>query len=400
MQSNFEAQFLYAAKNGYIERAERLLKDGSYDPSANEQEIVQWASANNHLRVLQVLLKDKRVDPTANSNFCLQTACTKGDLGIVQLLLADGRADPQDEKGIALWMAAFNGHLNIVKLLVQDGRVNIYSINDGLLPIEAALVHDHYEVADLLLQASRTHSHGSNTTVTNLDPSIVELIKQKSSSNLRTDSSIVPSVVINMHKKSVSDISLSPTVIDDDGSTEKPQIAPIEEVEEASSDEDYFVEMISVATQTSFTSKKANGYPLDHKLLKLVQNRNRVTQIEFVEYLVNLTEEINTKDQAVSSVGFNNALLELLKPCGTPEAMKNHYRGDVFSFTRDLLMFAQSNGKLMMAPDTIKQFSKKYHAPRSLWRFMNGKKNPVDLLRKYNKTGEPMANSFLRKIFV
>ncbi len=33
MQTDFEAHFLYAAKNGYIERAERLLLDGNYDPS-------------------------------------------------------------------------------------------------------------------------------------------------------------------------------------------------------------------------------------------------------------------------------------------------------------------------------------------------------------------------------
>ncbi|KAJ3254921.1 hypothetical protein HK103_006718 [Boothiomyces macroporosus] len=400
MQSDFEAQFLYAAKNGYIERAERLLLDGSYDPAKDDNAIVQWASTNNHFKVLQVLLKDKRVDPTINRNFCLQTACTKGYLGIVQLLLADGRADPQDENGIALWMAAYNGHLNIVKLLVQDGRVNIYSISDGLLPIEAALLHDHYEVADLLLQASRTHSQGSSTTVTNLDPSIVELIKQKSSPNLRAEASVVPSVVTNMHKKSISDISLSPTVIDDDGSTEKPQIETIAEVEEDSCSDDYFVEMISVATQTSFTYKKPNGYPLDHKLLKLVQNRNRVTQVEFVEYLVNLTEEINTKDQAVSSLGFNNALLELLKPCGTPEPLKNQYRGDVYSFTRDLLMFAQNNGKLLLAPDTQKQFSKKFGATKAVWRFINGKRNPVELLKKYSKASQPPVNSFLRKIFV
>ena len=59
-------------KNGYLEIVQELLKDNRVDPSANNNDAIQWASGNGHLEVVEELLKDNRVDPSANDNYAIQ----------------------------------------------------------------------------------------------------------------------------------------------------------------------------------------------------------------------------------------------------------------------------------------------------------------------------------------
>ncbi|KAJ3336847.1 hypothetical protein HDU91_001638, partial [Kappamyces sp. JEL0680] len=158
MQSDFEAQFLYAAKNGHLERAERLLLDGAYDPSKDENSIIQWACENGLEEVVQVLLKDARVDVQCKDDICIQMVCEMGHTKVLEILLEDGRADPTAQDSIALWLACQNGHSTIVQMLVDDGRVNLNAKHEEVTALEVAVLHEYYELAQILLLASKTET--------------------------------------------------------------------------------------------------------------------------------------------------------------------------------------------------------------------------------------------------
>ena len=85
--NDFEKQFLYAAKNGHLKRAERLLLDGNFDPSKDDSCILQWACEHGLAAVVSVLLKDKRIDPRCKAEVCIQLVCESGHLDVLKLLV-------------------------------------------------------------------------------------------------------------------------------------------------------------------------------------------------------------------------------------------------------------------------------------------------------------------------
>ena len=157
---DFQGQFLYACKNGHLDRAERLLKDGSFDPRTDNFAVLVWACENGLDAVVKVLLRDSRTDINCQDGVCLQVASELGKIEVVSALLEDRRADPGAQNSMALWLAAENGHLEVAKLLLEDGRVDILAKNDDMLPLEVALLNDQFEVGEFLLAATK---HASKT---------------------------------------------------------------------------------------------------------------------------------------------------------------------------------------------------------------------------------------------
>ena len=86
-KADFESQFLYAVKNNHMVRAERLLKDGNFDPSKDESFIFQWACENGLEPVVRVLMKDERVDVNCKNDICIQLVCELGHVGVLNALV-------------------------------------------------------------------------------------------------------------------------------------------------------------------------------------------------------------------------------------------------------------------------------------------------------------------------
>lgn len=86
-KNDFEKQFLYAAKNGHLSRAERLLLDGNYDPSTDDNFILRWACEHGLDSVVKVLLRDKRVDIHCQENICIKLVCELGHTEVLKILV-------------------------------------------------------------------------------------------------------------------------------------------------------------------------------------------------------------------------------------------------------------------------------------------------------------------------
>src|SRR5271170_2153848 len=82
-----------AAKLGPSKLSELLL-DPSFDPSAQNQHPIKWASMNGHEEFVYRLLQDSRVDPSDDGQHAIQLAAENGHVKVVDLLLTDDRVDP------------------------------------------------------------------------------------------------------------------------------------------------------------------------------------------------------------------------------------------------------------------------------------------------------------------
>jgi hypothetical protein len=59
----------FLSHKGYKTIVEMLLQDNRVDPSANNNEAIQYASRYGHREVVEILLKDSRVNPSDKDNF-------------------------------------------------------------------------------------------------------------------------------------------------------------------------------------------------------------------------------------------------------------------------------------------------------------------------------------------
>lgn len=119
----------FAVKNEnapYIEKWFLFFDD--WNPSLNNNVLIQWASKNGNESLVSLLLKDDRIDPSVFDNYPIRMASQNGHLSVVKKLLKDNRVNPADLNNIALRAAATRGHYEIVKLLLENNNVSIKNI--------------------------------------------------------------------------------------------------------------------------------------------------------------------------------------------------------------------------------------------------------------------------------
>jgi len=85
----YEKDFYETIKLNYVEILTGLIKEG-FDPSADDNYAIKYASENGHLEVVKLLLQDPRVDPIDN-NYAIQVASKNSHSEVVKLLLQDPR---------------------------------------------------------------------------------------------------------------------------------------------------------------------------------------------------------------------------------------------------------------------------------------------------------------------
>jgi ankyrin repeat protein len=143
----------FAARYGHIEIVKILLADKRADPSAYNNYAILFASEYGHIEVVKQLLNDKRVDPSENNNYAIRLAARNGHTEIVKMLLADKRVDPSDHNNYVIKLAAQNGHIEIVKILLADNRVDPSA--DDNFAIKFAAKYSHTEMVKILLADKR-----------------------------------------------------------------------------------------------------------------------------------------------------------------------------------------------------------------------------------------------------
>ncbi|KAI8897645.1 hypothetical protein BC833DRAFT_658414 [Globomyces pollinis-pini] len=124
----------YAVRNGQKETVELLLNDTRVDPSDTNlralieipplrgklikvhsesyaKSIHSYAKCFNQNRLpFAKLLKVQSFDPSANGNYAIRYATRNGQKEIVELLLKDTTVDPSDDDNYAITYAAKSGH--------------------------------------------------------------------------------------------------------------------------------------------------------------------------------------------------------------------------------------------------------------------------------------------------
>ena len=113
-----------AARDGRVDRVQRLLKREAADPRFRGNAAVRWACVHGHAEVVRVLLRDKRVDPGANQQQCLRSAVAGGFAGVVRELLDDPRVDAATGEDTPLVAASSSGCCEIVGLLLRAEGVD------------------------------------------------------------------------------------------------------------------------------------------------------------------------------------------------------------------------------------------------------------------------------------
>jgi len=107
-----------ACRNGDLERVKRLVESG-FDPKANDNLPIQWASAKGHLEVVKYLV-GLGCDPKTHNNWAIQSASENGHLEVVKYLVSLG-CDPQADDNRTIKWASYYGHLEVVKYLLEMG---------------------------------------------------------------------------------------------------------------------------------------------------------------------------------------------------------------------------------------------------------------------------------------
>ena len=157
-----------AARNGHIEFLRELVNECpgvNLDLLNNRmQNALAVAAVAGHSDITTFLLeRGSKSLPNDDGNFPIHHAAWYGFEPIVaQLRFREGALDRGYLGQTALWNAACQGHLGIVKLLLDAGAPVDIANNDGVSPIICALIHDHSEVANFLLD------HGANYTVVDM----------------------------------------------------------------------------------------------------------------------------------------------------------------------------------------------------------------------------------------
>ena len=103
----------------FLEWAPLAIEMGVYDPSADDDDAIRWASEFGHTDVVKLLLGDDRVDPSADNDEAILLASYNGHLDVVKLLLQDPDVDPSADNDEAIRWASENGHTDVVNILKQ-----------------------------------------------------------------------------------------------------------------------------------------------------------------------------------------------------------------------------------------------------------------------------------------
>ena len=117
-----EPLFQEAVKSGDVTLSALFIQAG-VDPSANDNEAIQWAFYYGHHPVVNRLLQDPRADPSANNNEAILWASQNGHLPVVDRLLQDPRVDPSANNNLAIRRASAAGRFPVVDRLLQDAHV-------------------------------------------------------------------------------------------------------------------------------------------------------------------------------------------------------------------------------------------------------------------------------------
>ena len=80
-------QFIKSIRMNYVELIKLFLSDINFDPSANNNYAIIYASYHGHIEIIKLLLNHPRVDPSADNNYAIKIARQKGYTEIVKLLL-------------------------------------------------------------------------------------------------------------------------------------------------------------------------------------------------------------------------------------------------------------------------------------------------------------------------
>jgi ankyrin repeat protein len=345
--------------------------DGNFDPANHDNDMVKWAAENGHDRVVQVLLRDKRVDPTAEDHYCIQIASSCGHNKVLELLLEDKRCDPAAQNSISLWLACQNGHFECVRLLVQDKRVDIHAKTDELTPIEVAVLHEHFEIGQYLLELARTETVFSEQTVRNKESVNTLETNTSAPTEYASEEDTIEFVKqrISLSRKSTDLRSLrTPT-------TRKLQPTIPENMEESKNTSNPIPNQASVEKVLARDDSKANQRL---KLTELVATRKSQSLETFSSTIRGMGPFDFVDDEL-----YNNVLQSLNS--GSKVHPKHPKRGTTYEYVF-LLMECFKGRALRISEETMAQFKSRYSGQKQLLRrllCMRESKNPISLLENW-----------------
>lgn len=109
----------------------------------------------NHVVIIKELLK-RGYDPSINDNILINEASSLGRLEIVKILVQHPHVSPLNYRNKPVNAASSKGHIEVVRFLIQDPRVD-QSINYNEA-IKLARVNKYPEIVKLLLSSYKTTS--------------------------------------------------------------------------------------------------------------------------------------------------------------------------------------------------------------------------------------------------
>ena len=374
-KDDFLAQFLYAAKNNHIQRAQRLLADGKFDPSVDDNSTLVWACENGISEVVKVLLLDSRVDPTVREGYCLSEACFLGHVEVVRLLLQDGRIEPTLNNSLCLFNACLQGHIDVITLLLNDGRVVVEDTNeDGVNCLEIAVLNNDDDVVKLLLEHQKAESLAASLAGSRKGSKLNH--KQSGLSQASNVSFNAPrpnSPEKHDEKKAAVEVVLEEPEPSND--SPKPVLASLQQPSLQPEPIPDLQQNIPTSTETMVRTIPTSA--LEYQLLlKTVNVRDRVSKQEFQVIMRSLQAMSNMNNWRIENTAFNILIKSLLS---TPTLSKSvsdfnltgnavkikvgkevhPNRGTLAESLQILLDFAHKMGEFRVNQDIVDLFKEK-----------------------------------------
>jgi Ankyrin repeats (3 copies) len=338
---DFQAQFLYACKNGHLERAERLLKDGNFDPSQDNNAVLVWAVENGLAAVVKVLLRDERIDINCQDGICLQIASELGDIDVLSALLQDKRANPGAQNSLALWLAAENGHTGIVRQLIEDGRSDVTAKNEDMLPLEAALLHDHFEAGAILLAATK-HATKTSSQASQEEVISVGMPKEELKETIRQSTE---------HIKRRSTMRKKGSLLNPTSARRASFISENSKKMKVSKNKGSLYYIRSARPLSSIPHRKLADIMAGIKRISLEEFREEIRHLKEGHY------------PSPGSLFFNEALRKLVSGSIANEMVSKHrFRASCYEATEILLDYGKTFSDLSLEPETLKAFDS-YYSP-------------------------------------